>query len=285
MLNPKVQIDERAFQKIMYWCRKAGSYEVSGLGNVVYDPKTNTFMVDEVYLLEQENTGTSTDIKDEAIGKLMFQHHKAQKAGLKGDLRFWWHSHANMNVFWSATDMATIKQLGQEGWFLSTVFNNKEEMRSAFHMTDPMSVFVDELSTVIIQSFGDKEIEKALAKMGLQFRPGKIPEFRWLVEPFLSDKEQIEWDEEYNSKVKEKKYTPTLSHFSGHGFSHSPLSGSRFEGDDDDDLIGRMLSENGHGFPDFNKPNKFGLTPEEMERFAAILKESLQELRREKESP
>lgn len=251
-MNPSVQIDERVFQKIMYWCRKAGNYEVSGLGNVVYDQKNNVFLVNEVYLLEQENTGTTTDINEEAIGKLMFEHHKAQKAGLEGELRFWWHSHANMNVFWSGTDIDTIKQLGREGWFLSTVFNNKEEMRSAFYMTDPMGVFSDELPTVIIQQFQDKEMERALARIGLQVRPGKMSEVRWAVEPFLSDKEQLEWEEEYDKKVKVKKYVPTVStslpnFFGGRNFSHNPLA-SEYE----DDLVGRMVSEgNKESFPDF----------------------------------
>lgn len=260
-MNPIVHLDEHVFQKIMYWCRKAGNFEVSGLGSVVYDPKTNVFHVNEVYLLEQENTGTTTDLDAEAIGKLEFEHHKSKTPG---ELRFWWHSHADMQVFWSGTDMATIKQLGQGGWFLNTVFNKKEEMRSAFYMTDPMSVFADDLTTVVIQSFGDKDIEKALAKIGIQLRPNKMPEFRWLVEPFLSDKEQIEWDEEYDKKVKEKKYTPGPTYFGGSThvsqFSHHPLSADDI---DDDDYVGRMLNE--APFPDYAGKGKFGLSEEELE--------------------
>lgn len=267
-MNPTVHLDERVFQKIMHWCRKAGSFEVSGLGNVIYDPKTNVFLVNEVYLLEQENTGTTSDIDEKALGKLMYEHHKSK---VEGELKFWWHSHADMGVFWSATDMATIRQLGGEGSFLSTVFNKKEEMRSAFYMTDPISVFVDELPTVVIQSFGDKEIEKHLAKMGLQIRPGKLGEFRWLVEPFLSDKEQIAWDEEYVAKVKEKKYTSTSipSRFgpfgTGRNFSHTPLSD---EDRHDDDGLGAYVpkSDLESDFPDYvPRNNRFGLSEEDME--------------------
>ena len=272
-MNPIVHLDERVFQKIMHWCRKAGNFEVSGLGNVIYDQKTNVFLVNEVYLLDQENTGTTSDIDEKALGKLMYEHHKSE---IEGELKFWWHSHADMGVFWSTTDMATIKQLGGEGSFLSTVFNKKEEMRSAFYMTDPISVFVDELDTVVIQSFGDKDIEKHLAKMGLQIRPGKLGEFRWLVEPFLSDKEQIAWDDEYDKKVKEKKWAPLVTPsrfgpFGGRNFSHTPLT----EEDRNDDPSAYVpKSDLESDFPDYvPKSGRFGLSEEDMEELMDEIEE------------
>lgn len=288
-LNPKVHIDERVFQKIMYWCNKANKFEVSGLGNVIYDAATNAFIVNEVYLLEQENTGTTTDINDAAIGKLMHEHFKSK---IKGDLNFWWHSHADMNVFWSGTDMATIEQLGGNGWFLSTVFNKKEEMRSAYHASSPMTIFIDDLDTQVLQSFSDKDLEKALCKMGLQVRPGKLDEIRWLVEPFLSDKEQAAWDEEYTKKVKEKVFTyvPPTGVYSANRLmtqsglisanprnsfnGHHPLD--PFYGDDDDSEMCTFPDEYGFNLamskeqssvPDFKSERlKFGLSREDMEQ-------------------
>lgn len=40
-------------------------------------------------------------------------------------------SHVNMAVFWSSTDTDTIKSIGKNGLCAATVFNKKEEMRSA----------------------------------------------------------------------------------------------------------------------------------------------------------
>lgn len=204
-LNVEVHIEEQVFQKIMHWVKKAGSYEVSGLGNVVYDKENKCLRVNEVWLLDQENTGSTTDIDENAVGKLMFEHHKA---GIEGDLRFWWHSHASMNVFWSGTDMATIKELGEGGWFLNTVFNNKEEMRSCLYMTDPMDVFCDELETVITSDISDEEVEDTLAEVGLRVSPNKMRELRELLELDLEADEE-EWDKEYEAKVKKKVYTPS----------------------------------------------------------------------------
>lgn len=205
-LNVEVHIEEQVFQKIMHWVHKAGNYEVSGLGNVVYDKANKCLRVDEVWLLDQENSGATTDICENAVGKLMYDHHKS---GVEGDLRFWWHSHAGMNVFWSGTDMATIKELGEGGWFLNTVFNNKEEMRTCLYMTDPMEIFSDELETHITSEIYDDEVEQVLEKLGLRVREDRLGMLRDSLELDLED-EKIAWDAEYDEKVKAKKYEPIV---------------------------------------------------------------------------
>ena len=112
----------------------------------------------EAMLLPQTNGSTHTDIEPEHVGKLMFK-----MKDTPGDLRFWWHSHVNMNVFWSGTDTATIEKLGAEGWFLSTVFNKRKEMRSAYYSAKgastpwgDQSLFLDELTTIIPDFVSDK---------------------------------------------------------------------------------------------------------------------------------
>lgn len=49
----------------------------------------------------------------------------------EGMFNFWWHSHVNMGVFWSGTDMDTIRQIGSQGFVVATVFNKKNEMLDA----------------------------------------------------------------------------------------------------------------------------------------------------------
>lgn len=225
-LNASVHISEACYQKIMHWIKKAGSFEVSGLGNVIYDPANRVFLVDEVYLLQQENTGTTTDINDVAVGKLMYEHHKSKR---KGELRFWWHSHANMGVFWSQTDISTIKHLSTGGWFLNTVFNAKEEMKTAFYMTEPMAVFADDLSTSIISDIDVGKVKKMFEKMGFTIRKGKINDILWAIEADVSDENRKAWDEEYDAKVSSKKYTPPpyLGKYSKNtGYAGSDVGGS-----------------------------------------------------------
>lgn len=121
----KVYILPECKAEIMHYVDKATG-EVSGLGRV--QKTTNgDLMVTKVYLLDQENTGSSTDLDEDAVAKLMYESREDE-----GDLNFWWHSHVNMGVFWSGTDMETIRQFGKNGYLLSTVFNKKNEHRTSY---------------------------------------------------------------------------------------------------------------------------------------------------------
>lgn len=147
-MTPKVIIPKQVHQKIMHWVNKS-NFEVSGLGKLVQ--KDGVCTVLDVMLLPQKNGTTHTDIEAEEVGKAMFQLKDTE-----GDLRFWWHSHVDMGVFWSGTDMETIKKIGAGGWFVSTVFNKKREMKSAFYAVAGYSLpwgsaelFLDNLETKV----------------------------------------------------------------------------------------------------------------------------------------
>ena len=217
-LNLSVIIDEDVYEKIMHWCNKASPKEVSGLGNVIYDKELKALRVTDAWLLEQENTSSTTDIDENSIGKLEYKHHLMKKKGeIEGELKFWWHSHVNMGVFWSGTDMDTIEQLGSGGWFLSTVFNLKEEMKSAVYQTDPMEFFADDLDTLIDTSISDNDIEEILEVNG--FRAKDLELIRESVGISISDKTKEGWDKEFDENVKVKTFTPTV-HRSNFGNGH-----------------------------------------------------------------
>lgn len=142
--KPKVLISTLALTKINYWVQ-ASSVEISGLGKCTYNEKTNEFHVSDVYLLEQTNTGTSTDIEADSVAKLLYE-----TRDVEGSLNFWWHSHVNMGVFWSGTDTDTIKEMGDQGFCLATVFNKKREMKSAVYYKAEgfhPAIFLDDLET------------------------------------------------------------------------------------------------------------------------------------------
>lgn len=129
------QIKEQAYDKIMHWVNKAVG-EVSGLGIVTIED--GVARVNDVMLLDQENTGSSTDIDPIAVCKALT---KFMQSGQDGDIKFWWHSHVDMGVFWSKTDQDTKEELTEHGWFLHTVFNKREETKSAF--TENIKLFGD----------------------------------------------------------------------------------------------------------------------------------------------
>lgn len=161
--------DSLVYYKIMHWVMKAGSDEVSGVGKIVKDG--SRLRVVDACMLPQSNSAGGTDIEPEDLGKAEFLLKDTE-----GDLRFWWHSHVQMNCFWSMTDITTLELLGRHGWYVATVFNQKWERRSAVYLGNGIDLFIDEIPTTH------------------QF---KMPEA--VAAP---------WDAEFDRNVKVAKFTP-----------------------------------------------------------------------------
>jgi hypothetical protein len=178
----ELTIHQHVYDKVMHWVNKADN-EVSGFGKVLRTDRG--FEVVDAYLIDQEVGGTHTDIDGGALARLMY-HTKDEM----GELRWWWHSHVKMPVFWSATDKDTIKELGANGWIIATVFNQKLETRSA-------------LGYKVSSDFGS----------GYNFQD----ELQFMVlTPPLDEAMVKTWDTEFETKVKQRRYTqPT--HYQGQG--------------------------------------------------------------------
>ena len=121
-MSLKLIIPRLIYKEIMHYVDKAPG-EISGLGTLTLDE--GVFTVGKVVLCKQKNTGSTTDLDADDVATAMFQLKDEP-----GDMRFWWHSHADMGVFWSTTDHETMAELAEHGWFLSTVFNKKREMKT-----------------------------------------------------------------------------------------------------------------------------------------------------------
>lgn len=167
----KINIDNVIYQKIMHWINKATG-EVSGLGKLTIDKDTGLIEIKSAVLLKQENTSASTDLDGAAIAKAMFETRNDE-----GYLNWWWHSHVNMDVFWSGTDMDTIRDIGKHGFVVATVFNKKNEMLSSIYRKGDdffPETFIDGISTEIMEYIDQDKI--------------------------------IEWDKEFEDKCKNIKY-------------------------------------------------------------------------------
>lgn len=146
----KLTIPDDVYQKIAYWLRKTAN-EVSGFGSLEWNAEAKAFTVKDVILLKQEVGRASTEICPAALGKAMFQM-KDEPLGLK----WHWHTHPNMGVFWSGDDMEIIRSLGQQGWIIATVFNEKGEHKSAFYTKTQVlgqdhDVFKNDLPTEVVR--------------------------------------------------------------------------------------------------------------------------------------
>jgi hypothetical protein len=181
----KVVLDAIESAKIDYWTAKCPK-EIGGLGliKIVGDE----IHVTKVFLLEQEVTGSETELSDEATVKLMAEAMTPENMQ-KGTLNFWWHSHVNMGTTWSGTDHNTMEKLGKRGYFLSMVLNKSGSRRCCYTQGAvghyPM-LKIDDLP-ITITNLLDASVTSQL-------------------------------DAEYNAKVKERVYaTQYPMHNGGHG--------------------------------------------------------------------
>jgi hypothetical protein len=121
----KIYIPRDIYQQIMHWINKTDK-EISGYGKIQWADDKSYCWVSSVYILDKGGSSVTTEISTKAYAKIVERTYK-----LDGDLNFWWHSHVNMAVFWSGTDKSTIQEIGAHGYCVATVFNKKNEMRSA----------------------------------------------------------------------------------------------------------------------------------------------------------
>lgn len=154
MVVLEVSIDDAVFQKINHWIQKAPG-EVSGLGKIV--KQGNLLRVIDACLIKQQNGAAETELDPASVAKAMYELRNTP-----GALNFWWHSHVNMGVFWSGTDIDTIREIGRHGFVLSTVLNKKREMLSSLYVKETEfipEVFINQIPTSV-QAYLDVDAVK-----------------------------------------------------------------------------------------------------------------------------
>lgn len=154
-LKFKLIVPRDIMDKISWWMHRTDK-EVSGFGSLDFNEKTSTFKVRDAILLKQEVGPASAEIDPAAMAKAMYRM-REEKNGLK----WHWHSHVNMPVFWSGDDMEIIRSLGQRGWILATVFNYQDEKKTAYFtqtkVPNPLGgepiahdIFINDIETDVI---------------------------------------------------------------------------------------------------------------------------------------
>jgi hypothetical protein len=150
----RIFIASEAKQKLDLYIKHTDS-EVSGLGTVAVIE--NNFLIKDIYLFEQECTGSDTDLSQEDVAKLILE---SVRLGLDpSGLKLWWHSHVNMSTFWSPTDKATAGRFGN-GWMLSIVGNKNGDYLARLDLYNPIRLTIDNLKLEVYQSASDELIEK-----------------------------------------------------------------------------------------------------------------------------
>lgn len=136
--------------------------EISGLGRIELVDGHN-FYVTEIALFSQEVSGTHTKLNRDALGDFLYE--LMQKGEDPGQWKLWWHTHADFEVFFSQTDLATIEDFNNDdfvdNWIVSLVTNHKGEYQCRLDLFYPFRMTKD-VSLVIRPE--DKLLEEEVKK-------------------------------------------------------------------------------------------------------------------------
>lgn len=142
----KLLIPLKSYRKLLAYVDLVDD-EVSGFADVKFDQEKKAFVVGEIYLMEQEVSGASTDIEEEDVSDFILQMAKKGKRQLP---RLWWHSHANMGTFWSGTDEDTIEKLKNNSFTIALETNHDHEFICSIMLWKPFKLRINNVPVKVI---------------------------------------------------------------------------------------------------------------------------------------
>lgn len=120
-----------AYRKIIGYARACSDTEITGFADVTLNKEDGKIRVGEVFLLEQEATGTTVNMSEEMVAKFNLE---MIKKGHKQLPQLWWHSHVDMEAFFSVTDEDTSKELQNDNFNVSLVVNKRGQMKAKMYI-------------------------------------------------------------------------------------------------------------------------------------------------------
>lgn len=129
--SPMVYMTRDAYSRMWHYVDIA-SKEVGWLGTVRLTRYGN-FLIDEVFLLEQEVSAAQTEISEAGIARLAQELIDTRENGVEmvNRIRFWGHSHVRMGTFPSGQDEAQMQHFHQNDcpWFVRGILNKLGRMQ------------------------------------------------------------------------------------------------------------------------------------------------------------
>ncbi|MCC6978366.1 MAG: hypothetical protein IT343_08595 [Candidatus Melainabacteria bacterium] len=123
--TPTVYLTPDAYKRMCLYVELAPK-EVGWLGTISKRPDGN-FLIEEVFLVEQEVTPVETELSVQGSEKLVLELLEGGDPGLEkaNKLHFWGHSHVRMGTSPSGTDESTMMRFSREGheYYVRGIFN------------------------------------------------------------------------------------------------------------------------------------------------------------------
>jgi len=144
--------------------------EISGIGKSHFD-EDNNIVIDDIIIYKQKCTGSTTKLDTDDVAKVQFEQLKNGEDS--GVWNVWWHSHANMSVFWSTTDEDNIcAQANNSGLYMVSIVSNKKgDYKTRFDIfpkdCSPFKKsvyykYADDIPTEVLTTKNDPERKKEL---------------------------------------------------------------------------------------------------------------------------
>lgn len=130
-LVPEVIISKAALTKMQLYVDNCKT-EIGWLGTAFKNEESNSIIIEDVFLFEQDVHATTTEITPEGLGKFG-EHLMTLDNGIDiwNNLKVWGHSHVNMAVNPSGQDneqMITFANNGHD-WFVRIIANKSGDIR------------------------------------------------------------------------------------------------------------------------------------------------------------
>lgn len=151
---PQVLITPRAFQKLRLYIELC-PMEIGGLGEVERDGPN--LVITDLFILPQKVSPAETELDSAAIFDIL-QCCVAEGRN-PASLCLWWHSHADLDVEWSATDERTIKSFPGD-FMLSLVGNKAGDFGCRLDIRHPTPQVLGDLALTVL-SGPDGEADEA----------------------------------------------------------------------------------------------------------------------------
>ena len=143
----KFIINEKAWNTMQQYAKIAHSKdgnEISGMLIIkqIKHPLTNkdVFELIEPSILKQVNTTSSTELDADSLREYYLETVKRHGPSIR---YCWWHSHHNMEAFWSTTDEKEIKAWKNKSWSSALVINLRGEYLLRISVWSPIESHED----------------------------------------------------------------------------------------------------------------------------------------------
>ena len=215
-IQQSIWITQKAYNKMFQYVISVDT-EVSGLG-IVEEIEGIGVTITDVYLLDQASGLAFTELNPIAVSRLLIE---LSRQGKEKNLLLWWHSHANMETFWSSTDIQTIQGLKSGSYFISIVVNKRFDIKARIELYSPIKMSLDNVVVRVLPEVNEVSqeiIDELKARVWLMPMPQ---------DPFTQTMDNTQFDDYYPYQDEQELYeqimNEVMAESAGKGLSEAEI--------------------------------------------------------------